>query len=146
MRHLSLALSVLAALLVLPVAASAQQPFGDYVIHHGTMLTANLDPEVARQYNIQRSDHRGLVTVAVRKTVEGGKSEAVRADVRAVAINLSAQRRELDMREVDEGAAIYYVADFRIDPPETVRIELHVQPKGSQDVHVFQVSREFHAE
>jgi hypothetical protein len=38
------------------------------------------------------------------------------------------------------------VADFRIDPPETVRIELHVQPKGSKDVHVFEVSREFYAE
>ena len=146
MRHLSLALTALAALVVLPLSAAAQQPFGDYVIHHGTMLTANLDPEVARQYNIQRSDHRGLVTVAVRKSTGGGGSEAVRADVRAVAVNLSAQRRELTMQEVDEGEAIYYLADFRIDPPETVRIELHVQPKGSQDVHVFEVSREFYAE
>ena len=146
MRHLSLALTLLAALVVLPFSAAAQQPFGDYVIHHGTMLTSNLDPEVARQYNIQRSDHRGLVTVAVRKSTEGGGSTAVRADVRAVAVNLSAQRRELSMQEVDEGEAIYYLADFRIDPPETVRIELHVQPKGSKEVHVFEVSREFHAE
>ena len=146
MRHLSLALTLLAALVALPFNAAAQQPFGDFVIHHGTMLTSNLDPEVARQYNIQRSDHRGLVTVAVRKNPDEGTSTAVRADVRAVAVNLSAQRRELTMQEVDEGDAIYYVADFRIDPPETVRIELHVQPKGSQDVHVFEISREFHAE
>jgi len=146
MRHLSLALTALAALVVLPLNAAAQQPFGDYVIHHGTMLTANLDPKVARDYDIQRSDHRGLVTVAVRKSTEGGGSKAVRADVRAVAVNLSAQRRELAMKEVDEGEAIYYLADFRIDPPETVRIELHVQPKGSKEVHVFEVSREFHAE
>ena len=146
MRHLSLALFALAALVVLPFSAAAQQPFGDYVIHHGTMLTANLNPEVAREYNIQRSDHRGLVTVAVRKNTGDGGSEAVRADVRAVAVNLSAQRRELTMQEEDEGEAIYYLADFRIDPPETVRIEIHVQPKGSQDVHVFEVSREFYAE
>jgi hypothetical protein len=146
MRHLSLALTVLAFLAVLPATANAQQIFGDYVIHHGTMLTANLDPKVARDYDIQRSDHRGLVTVAVRKSTGDGKSKAVRADVRAVAVNLSAQRRELEMKEVDEGQAIYYLADFRIDPPETVRIELHVQPKGSDEVQVFEVSREFHAE
>lgn len=146
MRHLSLALTALAILVALPLGAAAQKPFGDYVVHHGTMLTANLDPEVARQYDIQRSQHRGLVTVAVRKNTEEGGSKAVRADVRAVAVNLSAQRRELTMQEVDEGEAIYYLADFRIDPPETVRIEIHVQPEGSDEVQVFEISREFHAE
>ena len=146
MRQLMLALSALAVLVVLPFSAAAQKPFGDYVVHHGTMLTANLDPDVARQYDIQRSQNRGLVTVAVRKNVEEGGSKAVRADIRAVAVNLSAQRRELSMQEVDEGEAIYYLADFRIDPPETVRIEVHVQPKGSDETQVFEISREFHAE
>ncbi|MFB6261475.1 MAG: DUF4426 domain-containing protein [Thiohalorhabdaceae bacterium] len=135
MRQLMLALSALAVLVVLPFSAAAQKPF-----------TANLDPDVAREYDIQRSQNRGLVTVAVRKNVEEGSSKAVRADVRAVAVNLSAQRRELSMQEVDEGEAIYYLADFRIDPPETVRIELHIQPKGSDEVQVFEISREFHAE
>ncbi|MEF8792609.1 DUF4426 domain-containing protein [Thiohalorhabdus sp.] len=146
MRHLTLALAALAALVTLPMSATAQKLFGDYVVHHGTMLTANLDPNVARQYDIQRSQNRGLVTVAVRKNTEEGRSKAVRADVRAVAVNLSAQRRELDMHEVDEAEAIYYLADFRIDPPETVRIEFHIQPEGSDETQVFEISREFHAE
>ena len=145
MRHLTLSLTVALLLTALPRPAAAQHLFGDYVIHHGTMLTANLDPEVARQYDIRRSDHRGLLTVAVRKSADNG-TKAVRAEVRAVAINLSAQRRELAMREVDEGDAIYYLADFRIDPPETVRIEIHVKPEGADEESVFEVSRRFHAE
>ena len=140
-----LAVTAFLLLSALPLTASAQHPFGDYVIHHGTMLTANLDPAVARQYDIQRSDHRGLVTVAVRKNIKGG-DKAVRAEVRAVAINLSAQRRELTMREVDEGEAIYYLADFRIDPPETVRLEIHVTPEGAEDQYTYEVSRRFHAQ
>ncbi len=145
MRHLTLTLAVLLLLAGLSVPAAAQHLFGSYVIHHGTMLTANLDPEVARQYDIRRSDHRGLLTIAVRKNVDRG-SKAVRAKVRAIAINLSAQRRELSMREVDEGDAIYYLADFRIDPPETIRIEVHVKPQDSDEESVFEVSRRFHAE
>jgi hypothetical protein len=66
--------------------------------------------------------------------------------VEATAINLSAQRRELTMREVDEGQAIYYLADFRIDPPETVRIEVSVTPKGSDETHELEISREFPAQ
>jgi len=140
-----LVLSAFLLLSALPVTGSAQHPFGDYVIHHGTMLTSKLDPEVARQYDIQRSDHRGLVTVAVRKNIKGG-DKAVRAEVRATGINLSAQRRELAMREVDEGDAIYYLADFRIDPPETVRLEIHVTPEGADEEHTFEVTRHFHSE
>jgi len=145
MLRTSLALAAFLILAALPISGSAQHPFGDYVIHHGTMLTAKLDPEVARQYDIQRSDHRGLVTVAVRKNIKGG-DKAVHAEVRATAINLSAQRRELTMREVDEGSAIYYLADFRIDPPETVRLQIQVTPEDGEDTYTFEVSRRFHAE
>ncbi|MFP4560137.1 MAG: DUF4426 domain-containing protein [Thiohalorhabdus sp.] len=142
MRHLSLLLGLCLLLAAAPASVSAQQLFGDYVIHHGTMLTSSLTPEVAREYDITRSNQRGLVTVAVRKT-GNGEDKPVRAKVRAVAVNLSAQRRDLEMREVDEGEAIYYVTDFRINPPEEVRLEVHVQPEGSDEEHVFEVSRLF---
>ncbi|HKJ87548.1 MAG TPA: DUF4426 domain-containing protein, partial [Gammaproteobacteria bacterium] len=84
MRHLRLFLGLFLLLAAVPGSVQAQQLFGDYVIYHGTMLTSNLAPEVARQYDITRSSHRGLVTVAVRKNVGKG-SRAVRARVRAVA-------------------------------------------------------------
>ncbi|KPV41456.1 hypothetical protein AN478_02485 [Thiohalorhabdus denitrificans] len=146
MRHVSLLLGLCLLLAVAPASVSAQKLFGDYVIHHGTMLTSNLTPQVAREYGITRSDHRGLVTVAVRKTGNGGEEKPVRAKVWAVAVNLSSQRRDLEMREVDEGEAIYYLSDFRINPPEKVRLEVHVQPEGSDEEHVFEVSRLFAAD
>ncbi|MFA9459413.1 DUF4426 domain-containing protein [Thiohalorhabdus methylotrophus] len=145
MRHVRLFLTLCLFLAALPGSAHAQKLFGDYIIHHGTMLTSNLTPEVARQYDIVRSDHRGLVTVAVRQTADKG-NKAVRAKVWAVAVNLSAQRRTLEMREIDEGEAIYYISAFRIDPPETVRLEIHVQPEGTDKEHVFEISRLFPAE
>ena len=133
--------------LLLPAVSAAQGQhnlFGEYEIHHGTMRTSNLTPDVARQYDIRRSDHRGLVTVAVRRTNDSG-GEPVRAKVNATAVNLSAQRRDLNMREVDEGQAIYYVDDFRIDPPETVRIEVTVTPDGSDESHELEIKRTFPA-
>lgn len=120
----------------------AAHRFGDYVVHPGTMITANLDPQVAQQYDIQRSDHRGLVTVAVRRQGEDG-SEAVKADISATLVNMSAQRRDLTLREVDEGDAIYYLADFRIDPPETVKVEFRIRPEGGDQDLEFELSRTF---
>lgn len=132
--------------LTLATPAQGQHVFGDYAVHHGTMLTERLEPKVANRYDIRRSDHRALITVSVRERSADGQSQAVRAEVKVTGVNLSAQRRELTMREVDEGEAIYYLTDFRIDPPETVRFEVHVRPEGSDQAHAFEVSRTFHAD
>lgn len=137
---------ILALVLALATPAQGQHVFGDYAVHHGTMLTERLDPEVANRYDIRRSDHRALITVSVRKRETEGPSRAVRAEVEVTGVNLSAQRRELTMKEADEGEAIYYLTDFRIDPPETVRFEVRVRPEGSDQTHVFEVSRTFHAD
>lgn len=146
MAHAALRLPLLGFLLGLACHAEAQHVFGDYAVHHGTMLTVKLDPEVASRYDVRRSDHRALVTVSVRKRLADGGSRAVHAAVEATAVNLSAQRRELAIREADEGDAIYYLADFRIDPPETVRIEVRVRPVGTQRTHTFEISRTFYAD
>jgi len=139
-------LLTLALALAPATPAQAQHVFGDYAVHHGTMLTERLDPEVANRYDIRRSDHRALITVSVRERSTDGQSQAVRAEVKVTGVNLSAQRRELTMREADEGDAIYYLTDFRIDPPETVRFEVRVRPEGSDQTHAFEVSRTFHAD
>ena len=146
MARTALRLPLLGFLLSLAFAAEAQHVFGDYAVHHGTMLTVKLDPEVASRFDVRRSDHRALVTVSVRKRLADGGSRAVHAAVEATAVNLSAQRRELAIREADEGDAIYYLADFRIDPPETVRIEVRVRPEDTQRTHTFEISRTFHAD
>lgn len=125
-------------------AVQGAHRFGEYVVHPGTMVTANLAPKVASKYDIQRSDHRGLVTVAVRHH-SNGASEPVKAEVNAILVNMSAQRRDLNLREVDEGQAIYYLADFRIDPPETVKVQFRIRPQGSERTLEFEVSRTFSA-
>ena len=143
----SLFLSLLLTSLATAQTSSMQAShrFGEYVVHPGTMITANLDPKVAAKYDIQRSDHRGLVTVAVRRQTNGG-SQPVKAEVSATLVNLSAQRRDLSLREVDEGQAIYYLADFRIDPPETIKVQFRIQPQGSDRTLKFELSRTFGAE
>ena len=131
----SLLLSLLLTGLAVAQSTASMQgshQFGDYVVHPGTMVTANLNPKVAQKYDIQRSDHRGLVTVAVRHQTNG-TSKPVKAQVDATLVNLSAQRRDLSLREVDEGQAIYYLADFRIDPPETVKVQFRIQPGRVRD-------------
>jgi hypothetical protein len=49
--------SALLLALVAPLAALAEQAmrFGDIEIHYGAMLSADLQPEVARTYGIERS-------------------------------------------------------------------------------------------
>lgn len=128
-------------LLFLPLAAAAEQSksFGDYIVHYSVFTTDYLTPEVARLYQIPRSKNRALVNISVLKRNNAGPmGEPVRARVEGAATNLSAQLRELNIREINENDAVYYIAETQINNEETLRYDFHITPEGEADT--FQLS------
>ena len=114
-----------------------------YTIHHNAMTTDTLSPQVAKAYNIQRSKTRGLLNVSVIKDEAGSSGTAVKAKVKAMAINLTGQARNIDLREVTDGDAIYYLADFRVTNEETLDFKLEVKPDGSTNTYTASLRQQF---
>jgi hypothetical protein len=120
-------------------AAQAEQStdLGDAVVHYNAVRTDFFDPQIAKAYGIKRSKNRALLTITVLKKRMGLAAQPARAQVSAKAVNLSNQVKNLDMREITEGGAIYYIAEFPITHKETLDFIVQVTPEGgnSQTIH-----------
>ncbi len=124
------------ALLLAPAMAPAQQAedIGNYRIHYNALNTNALPPEVAGAYGIQRSGSRAMLNIAVLRKAESTDSmdTPTHAEVSARAINLTGQRREIELQEIEDDEAVYYIGTFRIHDEETLTFTISVQPEGSQ--------------
>lgn len=104
--------------------------FGDYTVHYIAVNSTFLNPEVARQYGLERGARRGFLNIAVLQD-QGGVSKPVTAQISGAKRNLMQQSTALTFQEVHEGEAIYYLAPFEFSNAETLRFTLDVQPAGS---------------
>jgi hypothetical protein len=125
---------LLAALCLCSVAAVAHaeisQKFGPLEIHYNALTTDELLPEVARSYKIERSKTRGLLTISVLKRNKMGAASPVPAKITVYVTNLSQQLASVEMREIREGTAIYYLGEFRVAPPDTLKFTATVDVAG----------------
>lgn len=140
--------AALIALIGLAPAAFAERSdsFGDYTVHYNALTTDLIDPTVARAYGIVRSKSRALINVAVLRKVMGTSGQPIRAEVSASATNLSLQLKSVDMRELNEGSAIYYIGELPVANNETLDISIVVTPEGSDIKHTTRFRQEFYTE
>lgn len=136
----------LAVSLLLPIASPAEQAvkYGNIEIHYNAMPTDELQPEVAKNYNIVRSHNRGLLTISVLRKNKLGIAEPVPAVLSASAVNLSAQLTQISMREIREGGAVYYLGEFRVAPPDTLKFSVSAKPSGETRQYPAEFSRSFY--
>ena len=110
--------------------AEISQKFGPLEIHYNAITTDELLPEVARSYKIERSKTRALVTLSVLKQNPVGAPTPVPARIAIYATNLNQQLTNITMREIKEGTAIYYLGEFRVAPPDTLKFTATVEVAG----------------
>lgn len=139
--------SLLTALLlccVVPVAhAEKSEKYGNVQVHYNAISTDILLPEVAKSYKIDRSKTRGLLTVSVLRNNKVGVPVPVAAKLAVYATNLTQQLAEIPMREIREGTAIYYLGEFRVAPPDTLKFTLAVETAG-ETKHEIVFSQQFY--
>ena len=90
------------------VYAEKSKDYGDYVVHYNAFTTDVLQAETAKHYQIRRSKNRGMINISVQK--KDKSKSAVTANVSGTASNLTGQLKNLDIKEVKEGDAIYYIS------------------------------------
>ncbi len=113
-----------------PAHAEIAQKFGAIEIHYNALPTDELLPDVARSYKIERSKTRGLLTMSVLKKNQVGALTPIPAKLSIYATNLNLQLANIDMREIREGTAIYYLGEFRFAPPDTLKFTATVEVAG----------------
>lgn len=132
-----LSLFALCLVLAIPLGAKAERVkrFDGYEVHYNVVRTDFLTPAVAKSYGINRSSTRGLLTVSVLK-YDGKGSLAVPSAVSAYAVNLNSQLNTIALREIREGKAVYYIGEFRVSPPETLKFGISAKPRADTPLNV----------
>lgn len=130
------AVSAAFVLLLAAAGASAADPTRSlsadgHTIHFNALPTTALSAEVARSYGIVRSGTRGFVNIAVLRDDETGGTP-VPASIVARSRALTGQVSVIELRELRDQDAIYYVGEFRIRGEEQLRFDLEVRPEGAR--------------
>jgi len=125
---------------------SSMKDFGDYVLHFSAISTDQLQPEVARAYNITRSKNRAMLNVSIIRKVEGSIGQSVAGSVSATANNLTGQLKNLTLRQIQEGDAVYYIGDVAVASGETLVFNVDATPMNETSRFSVRFSRVFFAD
>ncbi len=112
------------------VYAEKFKDYGDYVVHYNAFTTDVLQAETAKHYQIRRSKNRGMINISVQR--KNDSNAAVTAAVSGTASNLTGQLKNLSMKEIKEGKAIYYISDFSITNRETLDFSVNIKVDGKE--------------
>ncbi len=117
--------------------------FGSYTVNYNTFPSTFLEPAISKAAGIKRSENHGVITIAVRHRSATSGEKAVKAVVSGMATNLIGQIRKLNLTEVREGEAIYYVGDFAVVKNESLTFNISLLPEGETQRHEFKFTRQF---
>ncbi|MDO9226300.1 MAG: DUF4426 domain-containing protein [Pseudomonadota bacterium] len=141
--NIHLALPLLAALFAVPAQANDRYSTRDIELYSVAVPTTELTAEAAKNYNVERSPNRGLLTVTLVKKIRSGKNETVPGQVYAGAINLRNNLSNIPIREVREGDSVYYLGEFQVTTPDTLRFLVNANVMGKTMKSEF--AREFYS-
>ena len=116
---------------------------GTHVVHFSAQSTAQLPIEVARAYNILRSKNRAMLNVSV---LEDATDKTVSATVVVKTVNLTGQLKNITIRQIEEGDAIYYIAETPVANQETLIFDITVQPEGVAQASNVRFKQQFYTD
>jgi hypothetical protein len=131
-------------LTLLPGLVWAQQSetFGPFELHYSVVNTTFLDPAVAATYGITRGEKRAILNLAVRENLADG-SVARPMQLQGRTWDLI-QKQTLEFREVREGDAIYYIAEFSFINEEWRFFEIDFRPEGAAQSYTFEFKHQLY--
>jgi hypothetical protein len=151
MRKILINVILTGCLLAVSQTAIAQQSrdFNDYVVHYNALRTDLLPPQVAQGYGIQRSSSRALLNITVMKKSDSANTAetAVAAAIDVNATNLTGQRREVILRQIDDAeGAIYYIGELPVHNLETYQFKVEILPEGESEPLMVEFRQQFYTE
>jgi hypothetical protein len=121
--------------------------FGNYELHYNALRADGIPQEIARAHGIERSKNSVLLNVTMlRKEADHAPRKPVKGKVSVDAYNLNGQLKNLEMRQVTEGDAVYYLGQTGISGNEILVFDIKAQPEGEAAPLAAKFKREFVAE
>jgi hypothetical protein len=115
------ALIVIFTLLASVARADATVRSGDLEMHSSAVPSLDLTPEAARDFNVSAEPGRGLLTITVMRKTGPGRAITLPAQVYAGAVDQNNYLFSIPIREVRNGEHVYYLGEFRMNTPSTLR-------------------------
>ncbi|HEY1077078.1 MAG TPA: DUF4426 domain-containing protein [Fontimonas sp.] len=126
--RLLLALSLLLASAV--CRAEQYVDLGDFRVHYAAINTTQLTPDVARKFNVQRSNRLILLVLNAQRLV-GGRYESVPATASGTATTLLGHVQTLELQPIREADVHYVIASFETLEAEYMTVDARVTPAGA---------------
>lgn len=124
-------------------ATQTSQDFGNYVVHFNALSTSDLDPKIAEDYGIVRAKNRAMLTVSILEKGKNGTTKAVPGSVATSMVNLTGQYKQMPMREIREGDAIYYIGETTVSNAETLIFTIDVTPINNSSRYTIRFMKQF---
>ncbi|PWB31763.1 DUF4426 domain-containing protein [Pseudomonas sp. SDI] len=136
MRRLA-ALLLSLCLTVPALAADAAKPerkevFGDVTVHYSAFTSSMLQPDVAAATGLTRSKNQGVLNIAVLKA-----NKPSMAVVSGSVKDLTGRENPLSFKQITDQGAIYYIAQYKIEQPETFTFKVNVETGGTTNSFSF---------
>lgn len=132
------------ALLATPALAQQSETFGPYELYYSVVNTTFLEPKIAATYGITRGEKRAILNLAVReKLADGSRARAMVLQGKTWDL---IQNQTLEFKEIREGEAIYYIAEFPFINEEWRFFEIDFRPAGAQESYTFKFKHQLYTD
>jgi len=116
-----------------PCNAQQSERFDQFELHRSVVYSTFLTAEIAAQYGITRGDDKAILTLSVRDAQAGETAG------RPMAISGRTwdfiHAKELEFKEIREGRATYYIAEFEFIDREWRFFDFSFTPEGSDKAY-----------
>ncbi|TVP59574.1 MAG: DUF4426 domain-containing protein [Halomonadaceae bacterium] len=144
--------TLLIATLALAFCASAQADnstrFGKYTVHYNAIPSSFIKPEVAEAHGLTRSRSVGLLNISVLENdpEHTGPDKGVSANIEGQLTNNIQQQRRLSFRRVQDGDAVYYLAQFQYSEGELLTFNIEASPHGQDRTFPIRFTKELYSD
>jgi predicted Zn-dependent protease len=97
---------------------------GNWQVHYIAFPSTFLQPSIAKNYNIERSNYNAVINISV---LDKTSKKAQKVSLSGVAKNLVGQSKKLKFKEIVDGESVYYIATLTYSNEETFRFYLDVR-------------------
>jgi hypothetical protein len=127
-------------------SAPTSRVSGDFELHYNAIRSDTLPPAMAQAYDLERSRERVLVTVALLRRANDGRTASVDGTVTVRARRLTGQAADVEMRRIVEQTAISFIGKLPISGVEMVVFDIEAVPIDSGEKLNAEFRREFSAD
>ncbi|MFL2530532.1 MAG: DUF4426 domain-containing protein [Porticoccaceae bacterium] len=122
------------------VKQSHYKQHGDKQIFYSAFDSSFIAPEVAVAYNFVRGKDKGLVNIAVVKTLGQGEPAKISGQV----YNIFQQSQSLEFIAIKEQNSIYYLAPFEFENEDLLTFKISVDSVDSQGPYSFKFQKKMY--